>query len=265
MMIGPMALLRPSPTPGTGAPPHLVAQRLSDRLADRLIAQIQSGALKPGDRLPTELQLASAHGVSRTVVREAVHQLKSRQLLVSRQGSGSYVAQPPATLALDFDAGVLGSIEAVVQVREVRRALEGEIASLAAERATRAQVAAMRAALQKLDRAVAAGGDGVDEDLAFHRSMAEATGNPQFTRLLAFLEQYLHDAMRVTRANEARRPDYMDAVRDEHHAIVEAIASGDPAAARRKALRHMLQGERRLKDAGLLSPRHATADTRTRR
>jgi len=260
-----MAFPRPSPTAGAGAPSHLVAQRLSDRLADRLIAQIQSGALKPGDRLPTELQLASAHGVSRTVVREAVHQLKSRQLLVSRQGSGSYVAQPPATLALAFDAGVLGSIEAVVQVREVRRALEGEIASLAAERATRAHVAAMRAALQKLDRAVAAGGDGVDEDLAFHRSMAEATGNPQFTRLLAFLEQYLHDAMRVTRANEARRSDFMDAVRDEHRAIFDAIASGNAAAARRKALRHMLQGERRLKDAGLLSPRPATPDTRTRR
>ena len=79
------------------------------------------------------------------------------------------------------------------------------------------------------------GGDGVDEDLAFHRAMAEATGNPQFTRLLAFLEQYLHEAMRVTRGNEARRPDFMEAVRAEHRAIVEAIASGDPAAARRKA------------------------------
>jgi GntR family transcriptional repressor for pyruvate dehydrogenase complex len=250
--------------PRAEAPLRLVAQRLSDRLAERLTVQIESGALQPGDRLPTELQLADVHGVSRTVVREAVHQLKSRGLLLSRQGSGMYVARPPAARALDFDPGVLGSIEGVVQVREVRRALEGEIAALAAERASRAQVTAMRAALRALDRVVAAGGDGVTEDLAFHRAMAEATGNPQFTRLLAFLEQYLHDAMRVTRANESRRPDYMDAVRAEHRAVVDAIAAGDPAAARRKALDHMLQGDRRLREAGLL-PAGAGPAARRRR
>jgi GntR family transcriptional repressor for pyruvate dehydrogenase complex len=252
MMITPMTVSPPLAR-GRAAAPPLVAERLSDRLAERLTAQIASGALQPGDRLPTELQLADAHGVSRTVVREAVHQLKSRGLLVSRQGSGMYVAQAPARLAFDFATGVLGSMEAVVQVREVRRALEVEIAALAAQRATRAQLAAMHGALARLDRAVAAGGDGVAEDLAFHRAMAEGTGNPQFSRLLAFLEQYLHDAMRVTRANEARRPDFMAAVRAEHHAILDAIESGDPAAARRKALRHMLEGEHRLRKAGLLA------------
>ena len=66
---------------GAADPPRLVAERLSDRLAARLAQQIETHALEPGDRLPTELQLAQAHGVSRTVVREAVHQLKSRGLL----------------------------------------------------------------------------------------------------------------------------------------------------------------------------------------
>ena len=61
-----------------------------------LVQQIEHGALRPGDRLRPEQQLALAHGVSRTVVREAVHQLKSRQLLHSRQGAGVYVAQAPA-------------------------------------------------------------------------------------------------------------------------------------------------------------------------
>ena len=232
--------------PRAEAPLRLVAQRLSDRLAERLTVQIESGALQPGDRLPTELQLADVHGVSRTVVREAVHQLKSRGLLLSRQGSGMYVARPPAARALDFDPGVLGSIEGVVQVREVRRALEGEIAALAAERATRAQVSVMRTALRALDRAVAAGGDGVAEDLAFHRALAEATGNPQFTRLMAFLEQYLHDAMRVTRANEARRSDFAAQVRHEHDQIARAIEAGDAEAARRAATLHMVNAAARL-------------------
>jgi GntR family transcriptional repressor for pyruvate dehydrogenase complex len=163
-----------------------------------------------------------------------------------------FVEAAPLHRHLAFDAGVLGSIDAVVQVREVRRALEGEIAALAAERATRAQLTAMRAALRDIDRQVAAGGDGVDEDLRFHRALAEATGNPQFGRLMEFLEQYLRDAMRVTRGIEARRTDFMAAVREEHRAIVEAVASRDVRAARQRALEHMTQGERRLQASGLL-------------
>jgi GntR family transcriptional regulator, transcriptional repressor for pyruvate dehydrogenase complex len=72
----------------TGVEP-LIADRLSDRLAARLMDQIERGALRPGDRLPTELQLAATHGVSRSVVREAVHQVKSRGLLRSRQGTAT--------------------------------------------------------------------------------------------------------------------------------------------------------------------------------
>ncbi|HET7792311.1 MAG TPA: FadR/GntR family transcriptional regulator [Rhizobacter sp.] len=223
--------------------PRLVAERLSDQLAARLAAQIEAGELAPGDRLPTEQQLASMHGVSRTVVREAVHQLKSRKLLVSRQGSGVYVAPPPLNRALRFDDGVLGSLASVVQVREVRRALDGEIAALAAERATRAQVAALRRSLRAME---AAPGDGVAEDLDFHRTLAEATGNPQFIRLLEFLEQYLHEAMRVTRAHEAERTDFTSQVEAEHRAIFEAVAARDPQAARRAAVRHMLRGDQRL-------------------
>jgi len=235
-----------------------VAERLSDQLAARLGAQIESGALSPGDRLPTERELSLAHGVSRTVVREAVHQLKSRGLLLSRQGSGVFVAPAPLARALSFDSTAADSMTAVVQVREVRRALDGEIAALAAERATRAQVAALKRALREVEQAT---GDGVEEDLSFHRVLAEATGNPQFTRLLAFLEQYLTEAMRVTRANEAWRADFGEEVGDEHRAIYEAVAARDPATARRVAVRHMLRGDRRLQISGLMPappkrPRH---------
>jgi GntR family transcriptional repressor for pyruvate dehydrogenase complex len=138
-----------SSTVRVSAPPQpqpLVVDRLSDRLAALLGAQIESGALRAGDRLPTEQQLATAHGVSRTVVREAVHQLKSRGLLRSRQGSGVYVTAPPAA-ALKLDLSLIASLDDVMQLREVRRALEAETAALAAERATRLQVAALRRAL----------------------------------------------------------------------------------------------------------------------
>ena len=232
---------------------RLAPQRLSDRLAVLLGEQIDSGALRPGDRLPTEQQLALAHGVSRTTVREAVHQLQSRQMVVSRQGSGVFVAPTPAQRPLVFDPSVLESVQAVVHVVEVRRVLEAEIAALAAERASRAQITAMRRALKAIDVAAAAGHDGVAEDLAFHRTIGEATGNPQFRLLLGFLEQYLREGMRITRGNEARRADFMEAVRLEHRAIVDAIAARDPALARRRAREHLAHSERRLVVGGIIS------------
>ena len=246
------------PTPFPTEPLRRVADRLSDRLASRLGAQIESGALGPGERLPTEQQLAAAHGVSRTVVREAVHQLKSRALVVSRQGSGVFAAAAPTHSPLAFDPAVLDSVEAVVHVAEVRRVLEGEIAALAAERATRGQIAALRRALKAIDAAVAAGQDGVAEDLAFHRVIGESAGNPQFRLLLGFLEQYLREGMRITRGNEARRLDFMHAVQMEHRAVVDAIAARDPAEARRCATAHILAGERRLIEGGVIAgPRPA--------
>ena len=238
---------------GRAGASRLVAERLSDRLAVLLGEQIDSGALRPGDRLPTEQKLALAYGVSRTVVREAVHQLKSRRLVVSRQGSGVFVAPTPAHQPLVFDPAVLESVDAVVHLVEVRRVLEAEIAALAAERATRAQVATMRRALKAIDVAAAAGRDGVAEDLAFHRTIGEATGNPQFRLLLGFLEQYLRAGMSITRANEARRLDFMEAVRLEHRAIVDAIAARDPALARRRAREHLVRGEQRLVEGGVIS------------
>ncbi len=246
----------PSATRGAAPPSpptRLMPLRLSDRLAVLLGEQIDSGALRPGDRLPTEAQLAGAHGVSRTVVREAVHQLKSRQLVVSRQGSGVFVAPTPTNQPLAFDPAVLGSVQAVVHVVELRRVIEAEMAGFAAERATRMQIAALRRALKAIDMAAAAGHDGVAEDLAFHRTIGEATGNPQFTLLLGFLEQYLREGMRITRGNEARRLDFMQAVRIEHGAIVDAIAARDPTLARRRAREHMAHSEQRLIEGGVIA------------
>jgi GntR family transcriptional repressor for pyruvate dehydrogenase complex len=244
------------------SPAPLVAERLSDRLAARLAARIESGVLAPGDRLPTEQQLASAHGVSRTVVREAMHQLTPRALVVARQGSGVFVAPEPVHQPLVFDPSVLESVQAVVHVIEVRRVLEGEIAALAAERATRAQIVQLRRSLKAIDAAVAQGRDGVAEDLAFHRVIGESAGNPQFRLLLGFLEQYLREGMRITRANESRRLDFMQAVQHEHLAMVEAIAARDPAAARYHATQHILRGEQRLIEGGVIAGRRRQAAAR---
>ena len=222
---------------------------LTDRLASELLKRIDQGQLLANHQLPTEAQMSEQFGVSRTVVREAVSRLKSMGRLVTRQGSGIFVAPPHSARALAFDPAVIGSLEAVLQVVEVRRVLEGEVCALAAERITAAKARQIRQALERLLIAVKQGQDGVEEDLAFHRSIARAADNPHFEHLLSFLEQYQRDAMRVTRANEAMHQDFMKAVNREHEALVQAISRGDRAGARRAAIRHMANAAARIEKA----------------
>jgi GntR family transcriptional repressor for pyruvate dehydrogenase complex len=148
-------------------------------------------------------------------------------------------------------------MEAVVQMVELRRVVEGEMAALAARRATKAQLTALRRTLAAADAATESGDLGVEEDLAFHRAIGEATGNPQFLRLLAVLEDYTRDAMTVVKGYESMRADFMEQVRNEHRAILAAIAAGDEKSARRAAIKHHRNGEERLVASGVIRPANA--------
>ncbi len=224
-------------------------ERLSDRLAALLQERIASSDLAPEERLPTEQQLAEAHGVSRTVVREAVSRLKSMGLLVSRQGAGVFVAPLHQARALAFDPTVLDSIAGVLQVVEVRRGLEADMAAQAAERMTPAKAQTIAAALATLEACAPHGAEGVQADLDFHRSIARATDNPHFERLIGFLEQYQRDAMHVTRTNEALDSSYQTQVQQEHRRIADSVMRGDAEAARRASREHMQNAAFRLEHA----------------
>jgi GntR family transcriptional repressor for pyruvate dehydrogenase complex len=221
---------------------------LADQVAEALTAEIRAGRLEAGDKLPTEADLVAQFGVSRTVVREAISRLKSLGLVDSRQGSGVFVRRAGFS-PLNFDARYAESKQAVIQIVEVRRALEAEVAALAAQRRTAADVKRIRQAIDALDQAVRAGTDGVEEDVNYHRAIADAAGNPFLMGTLDYLQQFLRGVTRVTRANEARREDFMAQVRDEHAAILQAIEAGDMAKARQAAARHMDNAIRRVEEA----------------
>ncbi len=242
-----MAAPRSAPASLADLPSRLnVGARLSEQLADALLARIRAGQIQPGERLPTEAALVQRFGVSRTVVREALSRLKTLGLLESRQGSGAYVRAPDAREAQRLQLTPDGSVAAVLQMVEVRRALEAEAAALAAARRTTRAVRQIRAAMRAIEQAVAAGGDGVAEDVAFHAAIAQAAGNPFLLATLAYLNQFLLDATRVTRANEATRDDLAEQVRQEHAAVVAAIEAGDVAGARLAGAAHMVNAAARI-------------------
>ena len=222
--------------------------KLADQVASTLETEIRAGRIQASEKLPTEAALAQQFEVSRTVVREAISRLKSLGLVDSRQGSGVYV-KAPGIEPLHFDLPHAASREAVMQIVEVRRALESEVAELAAQRRSEADVQAIREAMQRISDAVQAGRDGAEEDVEFHRAIARAAGNPFLISTLDYLARFLQGATRVTRANEARRSDFAQAVTQEHEQIVRAIESGDARGARNAATEHMCNALRRIEQA----------------
>lgn len=223
-----------------------VGARLSEQLADALVVSIRDGQLPEGQRLPTEAALVQRFGVSRTVVREALSRLKTMGLVESRQGSGAFVKKLPDPSTEHLVLAPDGSMNAVLQMVEVRRALEAESAALAAARRTPQNLKQIKAALLALERTVAAGGDGVAEDVAFHVAIATAANNPFLLATLAYLNHFLFDGTRVTRANEATRADFAQQVRDEHATIVQAIDASDVTAAREAGAAHMKNAAERI-------------------
>lgn len=228
--------------------PAIPGAYLSDQVADVMAAKIRAGRLAAGDKLPTEAALVDQYSVSRTVVREALSRLKSLGLVESRQGSGVFVKEIGFS-PLNFDAKSVASRQAVIQMVEARRALEAEVAALAAQRRTKSDIKRIHKSIAELDKAVAAGGDGVLEDVQYHLAIAEAARNPFLMGTLQYLGQFLQGATRVTRANEARRDDFARQVRDEHAVICEAIEAGDAEAARRAAGAHMNNAIVRIEQA----------------
>jgi len=228
--------------------PIMPGAYLSDQVAGVMAGNIRNGSLRAGDKLPTEAVLVDQFSVSRTVVREALSRLKSLGLVESKQGSGVYVKEVGFS-PLNFDAKSAVSRQAVVQIVEVRRALEAEVAGLAAQRRTAADVKRIHKSIVQLDKAVRAGGDGVDEDVQYHLAIAEAARNPFLLGTLQYLGQFLQGATRVTRANEARREDFARQVRDEHAVIFAAIEAGESDSARSAAALHMDNAIERIEHA----------------
>ena len=208
--------------------------RSANALKSRIVAEHRT----PGDSLPTEAELAKEYGVSRTVVREAGRILVEWGLVEIGPGRGMVVAQIDGRslsrqfgLILEFGQG---SFE---QLMEMRLTLEISISRYAAQRRTAED-------LERIYRAVAGLSDSSDEqvpglraDLEFHTSLATAAHNPFFERIANPINSYLRDVYESSLGYQAARRQTID----EHEAIAQAIAAGDPDAAESETIKHLVR------------------------
>ncbi len=225
-------------------------QRLSDEVGTALEKRIRSGELAPGARLPTEAQLAGQFAVSRAVVREAIARLKADGLVDSRQGAGAFVATRLGAATFRMGAGPVAGPRSAADVFELRLIVEAAAAERAAVRHTPETLAAIGAALATMEAALAdhteGNGGGAVADDAFHCAIAAASGNPLIRRFVEFVSHEFSGSREPTWNREGHSEGLARMSQGEHRQLFEAIAGGDPAAARRAAEQHLINAARRL-------------------
>jgi len=225
------------------------ARKLTHEIAERIAGEILSGELSPGARLPTEQEMAAAMGVSRTVVREAIAALRAEGLVTTRQGAGAFVAEDAGRRPFRLALGGLPSVAEALDIMELRQSVEVEAAALAAARAAEPARREIVRALAAIDLAIGRGESAVNEDFAFHRAIAAATGNPQFPHFLEYLGHYIipRQSIRVAAHRAEGQRAYLEMIQGEHRAICTAIGTRDAAEASEAMRRHLASSRARYR------------------
>ncbi len=215
-------------------------KKIYEEIVDQLRELIHTGAFSPGDQLPPEREMAAMLGVSRASVREAVVVLQALGILTVKPGEGTYVSASMNSETIEPLALIL-SVEqnSLLQLMEVRRILEAEAAALAALRATREDRQKMVAVLDDMRATAERHEQGVEFDLFFHFTIAEATKNPLLRRIIKTLDNMMHQTFLVNRNEMYANPITADRILNEHQIILDAILSGDAGAAREGMLHHL--------------------------
>lgn len=233
--------------PPSSLPAALPGQTLVTQVREAIRAQVLKGRYKPGDRLPSEARLTQEFGVSRTVIREAVAALRSDKLVEPRQGAGVFVLPPPEEEApfRNLDPARLSSL---IEMLELRAAVEGDAAGFAALRRSPAQEEKIVEAFHELSALSEAGRPTVDADLRFHLSVAEGANNPRFPEFLRLIGPTLIPRRAAEGEEAPVSRDEAAILRAEHEAILAAIQKGDEDEARAAMRLHLKNSQLRHRD-----------------
>ncbi len=221
---------------------QLSSRRLYEQLAERIRQQILSGALNPGDRLPTERIFARDYGVSRTVVREAVKTLQQEGLIEIKAGLGTFVVDATdrafsQSLSLMMSVSLSDKLLDVVEIREI---LEVQMAALAAARAKPEDIDKMKSAVAKMDRSLDDISEFIKQDHAFHLALAHATQNAVMPLLISSIV----DLLQQLRSRTALVDGSLERGQQHHKRILDAISRGDAEVAREAMQAHLRQVRR---------------------
>lgn len=239
-----------TPSPSSASESRVIPRhqvKLSDQVYEAILTDIVHGRYPEGAKLPTETTLAQEFDVSRPVVREALARLRDDGLIQPRQGAGSFVLKRPGSALLKF--APIGSIADIQRVFEFRIAVEPMAARLAATRRDASMLDNIQEALDGLDEAISEGNVNVASDFAFHKAVANASGNSYFATTLFSLEQSVRTAMLLNRQLSLLNPvERLSLVQSEHKLVFRAIQDRDENAAFDAMYTHIKDARHRVFD-----------------
>ncbi|MGG3842936.1 FadR/GntR family transcriptional regulator [Anoxybacillus kestanbolensis] len=216
-------------------------KKIYEEVAEAILHMIQTGQLKPGDKLDSVQQLAENFQVGRAAIREALTALRAMGLIEMRQGEGTYVREfDPAMLSFPISTAILMSKEDVAHLLEVRKLLEVGAAGLAALKRTEEDLRAMQSALTQMREVIGDEELGEKADFLFHMAIAEATKNPLLVSLMNNVSGMMMETMRETRriwlfAKQATTEQLLE----DHIAIFEAIRDQNAELAQERMKEHL--------------------------
>lgn len=222
------------------------AAKLYEEIAAQMIAQIHDGTLKPGDRLPSERTLAEKYGVSRTAIREALRSMEMMGCVESRVGEGTFIKSPSLSNIVDPFSMVMsrnGKLD--TDLIEVRLILETEVAAMAAQRRTEAQLDALRQSIDDMRADIEGGGNGVASDDRFHSILVEACGNEAMSVMLNMCAGLLSRTRPITQSIKGVPKIALK----DHAAICAAVEAQDERLARKLMKTHLNRALRYLNRA----------------
>lgn len=212
---------------------------------------IRTNELGPGDRLPSESNLAKELDVSRSVVREAFRSLAAMRLINLSAGKRATVANlDHGAMSLMIEHGVLTEQISVQQIYDVRRTIEMRTVTLASLRRTEAEAAVI---LDHANQMLACREDAsqvMEHDLAFHVEIAKASRNPIFAMIVGAFQGVSRESWPIGWRNRVRPEQRMTMIRT-HVNMAEAIATGDPEKANKLMAAHFDDSIKVLLDAGV--------------
>ncbi|MBI2941845.1 MAG: FadR family transcriptional regulator [Chloroflexi bacterium] len=211
---------------------------LTARVVERLTGMILNREVAGGTFLPSEKDLGTSLGVSRTVLREALRVLAGKGLVEIQHGRGILVNPPERWAVVDPQLLLDGGRTTIGDLLAARRLIEGEIASLAAQRANDMAIAGLVQTQVRL-RQAADPDEGIQADMEFHSALARAAGNVVFQRILDSIAQLLWAGRKAT----ISVPGAIDRSVRSHQEILDEVVRRDPEAARRAMDRHLGQVE----------------------
>jgi GntR family transcriptional regulator, transcriptional repressor for pyruvate dehydrogenase complex len=213
--------------------------RLYEQIVQQIEDSILKGALKPGDQLPAERELAQQFGVSRTAIREAVKALREKGLVEAYSGRGTFVRDGTSqAIRQSLDLMIkIGQQDGSPHLAELRAILEPEIAALAAIRISEQHLASMRETVAVMDRARNDPDAYIEADLDFHLCLAEAAANPLILSLIDSIVGMLREQrMRIFQVDGGPERGQF-----HHKRILEAVEKRSPEIARAAMRAHLQQ------------------------